>query len=203
MAVPLVRLQATAEEARRHAVPVHLDGARLFYAAAALDVEPSAMAAAADSVVFSLCKGIGAPAGAILAGSAAFIATARKILFALGGTLRMPGVIAAPGLLALEKGRASLNRDFASAQRLAQAMAGFGIRAADVPTNVVLFDPSPFGLSAKQFADLALEGGVQVILLGENLVRLTAHSGLSNVDLVTAEKVLSAIVQRYSRERAG
>jgi len=198
-AISLERLQAVSAEAHRHGARVHLDGARLFYAAAALDADPAQIAATADSVVVSLCKGIRAPAGAMLAGSAAFIAAARSILCALGGTLRMPGMLAVAGLLALQTGLSGLNRDFVNAQRLAQAMAGFGVRAADFPTNVVLFDPSDHGLSGAQFADLALQAGMRVALLAPNLVRLTTHSDLSDADVNKVVEVLNNIVERHSR----
>ena len=199
LAVSVERLGAAYAEARRHRAPVHLDGARLFHAAAARDVPPAAIAAAADSVVFSLCKGIGAPAGGVLAGDMAFIAAARANLFALGGILRTPGVLAAAGLTALESGWDGLRKDFAAARRLAAAVAGLGVRAEDVPTNVVLFDPSPAGLSGEQFARLALEAGVKVILLEPNLVRLTAHPNLSDADVTAAAAALSGIIHRSRR----
>ena len=201
-AVPLGRLKAVSAEALRHQARIHLDGARLFHAAAALKTEAAEIAATADSVVVSLCKGIGAPAGAILAGSANFIAAARKNLLALGGILRMPGMFAAAGLLALQTGLTGLERDFVNVQRLARALAGFGVRPEEFPTNVVLFDPSPFGLSGSQFVDLSREAGLKVALLEPNLVRLTTHRDLSEADISHSVAALTKIVERYSRVAA-
>lgn len=199
---PLDRLRAVSHEARSGGAKVHLDGARLFYAATALKVEPAVLAETADSVMFSLCKGIGAPVGAMLAGSERFIAAARPILYELGGVLRMPGMLAAAGLLALETGRQNLEHDIEIARRFAQRLSEVGVCVTDVTTNVVLFDSSPLGLSGKQFADLASQSGVQLLLLEANLVRITTHSGLSDADVSQAIKALTTIIEQHSRGAA-
>jgi len=196
----LERLQEVAAEARHKRARIHLDGARLFYAAVALEVHPTSIAVNADSVAVSLCKGIGAPAGAILAGRADLIAEARSIRLKLGGTLRSSGTLAAAGLLAVSK--TDLKRDIFNAQKIARALGGVGVRPQDFPTNVVLFDPSPLGLSGQQFADLTLESGVQVFLLAPGVVRLTTHSGLSDADVNHSVQVITQIVERHHRDRA-
>ena len=138
--MPLAEMQAVRELAHARRIPVHLDGARLFNAALALGVPAAAVAAEVDSVTFCLSKGLGAPVGSLLAGTAAFVARARKIRKILGGGMRQAGVLAAAGLLALTDGVARLSEDHANAKLLAGLLAGIpGVKLdpASVQTNMV------------------------------------------------------------------
>lgn len=198
-AVPLDRLRGVAQIAREAGARVHLDGARLFNAAVALGVAPAAVAEVADTVVISLCKSIGAPAGAILVGERWMIDAARNQRLALGGTMRQTGALAAAGLVALRTGTAHLATDHARAGRLACVLAEFdplGVRPEDFDTNAVTFDPSPLGLSEEQFAARLAEAGVKVALLAPNVVRLMTHRGLSDADVESAAAALRRALGR-------
>lgn len=136
------RTDALLAVARRHRLPVHLDGARIFNAAVALGTTAVALAAGFDSVMFCLSKGLGAPVGSLLCGSRAFIAEARRVRKMFGGGMRQVGILAAAGLLALEKGPARLAGDHANAALLADALAelpGIELDPATVRTNIVIF----------------------------------------------------------------
>jgi len=119
---PLASLQAVAAVAREHGLPVHLDGARIFNAALALGCDPREIAGVADSTMFCLSKGLGAPVGSVLCGPAGFVSRARKKRKMLGGGMRQAGFLAAAGLYALEHNVARLAEDHARARRLADAL---------------------------------------------------------------------------------
>lgn len=108
--------------AQKHQIPVHLDGARLFNAAKALDVEPKALADCADSIMFCLSKGLCAPVGSMLVGSKAFIEKARKMRKLMGGGLRQVGFLAAAGIVALEDMIDHLSEDHENAKYLAERL---------------------------------------------------------------------------------
>src|ERR1700677_2063703 len=125
--------------ARAHKLPLHLDGARIFNAAAALGVDAKALTSGFDTVMFCLSKGLGAPVGSMLVASAELIARARVYRKALGGGMRQAGVLAAAGLIALEDGPKRLADDHAHARLLAESLAhteGVTIDLATVETNI-------------------------------------------------------------------
>src|SRR6202048_4566827 len=130
---------------------VHLDGARIFNAATALGENVAEMTRKVDSVMFCLSKGLGAPVGSMVAGSREFIDKARVYRKMFGGGMRQAGVIAAAGLLALERSPSRLHIDHHNARRLAEGIAqipGFAIDPAKVRTNIVIFDCSKTGKTA-------------------------------------------------------
>jgi threonine aldolase len=132
--------------AHRRGLKIHLDGARIFNAAVALDVQASALVQDVDSVAVCLSKGLSAPVGSVLCGSRDFIERARKFRKMLGGGMRQAGVVAAAGIVALETMVDRLAEDHANARRLGQGLSGInGITVAqdDVPTNIVMFDLRP------------------------------------------------------------
>jgi len=120
-AIPVNQITAAAEVARDADVPVHLDGARVFNAAVALGVDASEIVAPVDTVTFCLSKGLGAPVGSIVAGDEAFVEDARRVRKLFGGGMRQAGMIAAPGLLALENVDRLVD-DHANAERLATGL---------------------------------------------------------------------------------
>ncbi len=156
------RMQALADAARRHGLKIHLDGARLLNAAVRLGVAPAALAAPMDSVSICLSKGLGAPVGSVLAGSAEFIARAYRARKILGGALRQAGVLAAAGLYALEHNVARLAEDHARAARLAEGLQGLpGIGVTPTPTNMVFLTlpPARHGAFVKHLADHGILAG--------------------------------------------
>jgi threonine aldolase len=129
-----------AKIARAHGLRVHVDGARLFNAAAALKVKVAALVRDVDSVTFCLSKGLCAPVGSVLCGDTAFIAEARRARKVLGGGMRQAGFIAAAGIVALEQIAPRLTEDHTHAQRLAEGLAAIdGVEVSPVHTNIVYF----------------------------------------------------------------
>jgi threonine aldolase len=141
-AVPLAGMDAVRETADAWGLPIHLDGARIFNAALALGTEPREIAARADSVMFCLSKGLCAPAGSLLAGSRDFTAEARMKRKILGGGMRQAGVLAAPGIIALQEHPALLAEDHRRAKWLAKELAnipGVVINPGEAEINMVFF----------------------------------------------------------------
>lgn len=117
--VPLETLREIKQIAEKHSIPVHMDGARIFNAAVALGVSAKEIAACADSVMFCLSKGLAAPAGSMVAGSKKFIDRARKNRKLMGGGMRQVGILAAAGIIALEKMTLRLSEDHENAKYMA------------------------------------------------------------------------------------
>lgn len=129
-----------AELAHQHGLKVHVDGARIFNAAAALDVDVRELVKDVDSVMFCLSKGLCAPVGSMLCGSADFIAEARRSRKVVGGGMRQAGVLAAAGIVALEQIAPRLAEDHVRAKRLAQGLATIpGVEVAPVQSNILYF----------------------------------------------------------------
>ena len=182
------RLEAILDVARRHALPVHFDGARVFNAAAALGVPVPSLAAGFDSLTVSLSKGLGAPVGSLLCGGRGFIREARRVRKMFGGGMRQAGILAAAGLIALRQGPARLPEDHENAGRLARALAGLrGIELdpAAVRTNIVVFRLTPelCGGSAAAFLARLQEVGVLGGAVDRERVRLVTHRDVSRAGI--------------------
>ncbi|MFO7927396.1 threonine aldolase family protein [Natronomonas sp.] len=176
-------VDAAAQAAHERGVPVHVDGARLFNAAAALDVEATRLVREADSVMCCLSKGLGAPVGSMLAGAEQFIEEARRMRKLFGGGMRQAGVLAAPGLLALEN-RERLAHDNANARTLAAGLASIdGLSISDPETNIVVAEPE---ISVERFVDACAERGVNCGPFGGGRVRFCTHLDVGPEDVETA-----------------
>jgi threonine aldolase len=189
--------QAIADEICDHAhaagLPVHLDGARIFNAAAALSKPVAALTAKFDSVMFCLSKGLGAPVGSLLVGSAKFIEEARKVRKALGGGMRQAGILAAAGLIALEKHPARLHEDHANARWLAEGLAqvsGVQIDPAKAPTNILIFDIRGTGMNSPEFCRKLSERQVLASGVNDETMRFVTHM---DVDRAACERALRAV----------
>lgn len=194
IAVPVEHIEAAAEAAHEHDVPVHLDGARLFNAAVALDVDPKDLVAPVDSVMFCLSKGLGAPVGSVVAGSEEFIARARRTRKLLGGGMRQAGIIAAPGLLALDNVD-RLADDHANAQALADGLNGVsGLSVPDPDTNIVVVDSEEAGLTAAEFVEACTEAGVGCGAFGEYTTRFCTNWDVSREDIDEAVERIAGVV---------
>jgi len=177
--------------ADRHDLAVHVDGARLFNAAVALGVPAAALAADADSVTFCLSKGLSAPVGSVLCGTAPFVARARRLRKMVGGGMRQAGVLAAAGLVALETLVDRLAEDHANARRLAEGLAalpGIAIDPVSVVTNIVIFrvDRAATGVDADGLVAAMAEQGVRFFAIGGERVRLVTHREVSAEDVEIA-----------------
>ena len=196
VAVSPESISAAAAAAHGHDVPVHLDGARLFNACVALGADPARMARDADSVLFCLSKGLGAPVGSILAGDEAFIEAARRIRKLFGGGMRQAGLIAAPGLVALENVD-RLATDHANAARLAAGLDAIdGLRVPDPDTNIVQVYTDDLGVDAETFVDACEAVGVRGGAHGPHLTRFCTHLDVDREDVETAvDRVAGAVAE--------
>ncbi|MBI2755901.1 MAG: aminotransferase class I/II-fold pyridoxal phosphate-dependent enzyme [Chloroflexi bacterium] len=193
--MPLDNLSDIACIARRHGVPVHMDGARIFNAAVALGVPAREIAAHADSLMFCVSKGLAAPVGSVLVGSAAFVAQARRARKVLGGGMRQAGVLAAGGLYALDHMVDRVAEDHALAQRLATGLRelGWWIDREVVQTNVFFTQP-PQGLDLAAVVAGLARTGVQVASpYSGRTLRLVTHYGLEPEDMEEALLAFGAI----------
>lgn len=176
--------------ARERRLRTHLDGARLWNAAAALGVSEASLAAGFDSVMVCFSKALRAPVGSCVAGSKDFVAEARRVRKLFGGGMRQAGVLAAAALLALTDERARLPEDHARAKRLAEGLGdvrGVSIDPRSVETNILIprLDPSRLGSGAACVARLR-ERGVFAVPVGEDAVRLVTHADVGDADVERA-----------------
>ncbi|HEX8188948.1 MAG TPA: GntG family PLP-dependent aldolase [Pyrinomonadaceae bacterium] len=183
------RTEEICDGAHALGLPVHLDGARIFNAAAALGETVAALAAPADSVMFCLSKGLGAPVGSLLLGGRAFVEEARRWRKLLGGGMRQAGVLAAAGLVALEETPPQLLEDHANARRLAEGLAelpGVRIDPERVQTNIVIFDVSATRLAAGEICARVRDShGVLCSGFGDS-IRMVTHYDVSREEIEVA-----------------
>ncbi|KKF39289.1 threonine aldolase [Halorubrum saccharovorum] len=185
-AIPADRIAAAAEVARDAGVPVHLDGARVFNAAVALGVDASEIVAPVDTVTFCLSKGLGAPVGSIVAGDEAFVDEARRVRKLFGGGMRQAGMIAAPGLLALEN-IDRLADDHANAERLAAGLDALdGVSAPEPDTNIVVARTEDAGIAAADLVTACKDAGVGCVEFDEYTTRFTTHIDVDRDDVDAA-----------------
>jgi threonine aldolase len=182
------QMQALSSVAREAGLWVHTDGARIFNAAVFLGLEPRELAACTDSLTFCLSKGLAAPVGSLLVGPRNFILRARKYRKMLGGGMRQAGVLAAPGLIALDSMRLRLAEDHENARRLAEGLArlGAGVDMDTVQTNIIRFQVP---MAAQDFVDRLAERGVLANTTGQDSIRFVTHYEVSREDV---DKVLAA-----------
>jgi threonine aldolase len=179
---PLETIRAVCDVSHTSGLVAHLDGARLLNAVVATGVGPQEYAASFDSAWIDLSKGLGAPVGAVLAGSSAFIDEAWRFKQRFGGAMRQAGIIAAAGIYALQHNIDRLADDHANAKLLAEGLAdipGIEIDPA-VQTNIVLFEISAQGISAERFVTVMLEEhGIYFSQMSETLIRAVTHLDVS------------------------
>jgi threonine aldolase len=183
--------------ADRHGLAIHLDGARLFNAAVALGVEPAIVARDADSVSFCLSKGLSAPVGSLVCGSAEFMRQARRQRKVLGGGMRQAGVLAAAGVVALETMVDRLAEDHASAQRLARGLARLAdivLDPAQVQTNIVIFALAAGAPPAAEFVAGLAARGVKMGAIGGRRFRAVTHYGVETEDIDRALTAVRAVL---------
>ncbi len=194
--IGLEHLNDLAAFAKARAIVFHMDGARLFNASVALGVPVSEIAAPVDSVSFCLSKGLAAPGGAIVAGSADFVEEARHWRQMVGGGMRQAGVLAAAGLMALVENVGRLQEDHENARRLAQGLAelGLGVDLDGVETNIVMaFLPEALGAPA-EFHRALREAGVLALPPKGNRMRFVTHADVGRSDIDLALSRISTLV---------
>lgn len=184
--VPLAIMKEIYDIAKNHNLPVHLDGARLFNAAAALGVDAGQITQYTDSVMFCLSKGMCAPVGSILAGSRKFIDRARKNRKLLGGGMRQAGILAAAGLIALLKMSKRLYIDHENARYMAERLMEIpGIKLAyeDVQINMVFFDMKETGVDPDRMVKQLFEKGIKINGSEDGLMRYVTNNDVSREDI--------------------
>jgi len=184
--------------AHRHGLKVHLDGARIFNASAALGVSARELAEPVDSVTFCLSKGLSAPVGSVLCGDHDFIQKARRARKLLGGGMRQAGVLAAAGIVALQKMTGRLVEDHARARRLADGLQENDCVVLDPgspATNMVFFNLSPrASISAPEAAERLKKDGILVSPTGERRFRLVTHCWIDDVGVAKAVAALDRVL---------
>ncbi len=193
---PRSQIEAVAQAARGHGLPVHMDGARLLNAVVASGISARDYAAPCDSVWIDLSKGLGCPVGAVLAGNDDFIEEAFRCKHQFGGAMRQAGIIAAAGVYALENNVDRLAEDHANARRLAEELAGLeGLRVApqEVETNMVYFEVEPARMSAQELCTRLLAGhGVRIGATAAQRLRAVTHLDVAGSDIEVAVQAIKA-----------
>ena len=198
IAVPTGHVAAAADAAHDAGVPVHLDGARLFNAAVALGVDAGEIVEHVDSVTFCLSKGLGAPVGSILAGDEGFIEAARRVRKLFGGGMRQAGMIAAPGLLALE-GVDRLAEYHENAARLADGLNELpGVEVPEPDTNIVAADTEAAGITAAEFVEACSDAGVGGGEFDTYATRFTTHRDVDAAEIDDAVDRIAAVVEEHA-----
>lgn len=192
--VPQELVLRVAARARTLGLALHLDGARIWNAAIATGRSEAELAAPFDTVSACFSKGLGAPAGSVIAGSRGAIAEALRLRKRLGGGMRQVGILAAGARYALEHNRARLAADHASARAFAEAIAsapGITCDLASVETNIVIFDSQR--VSPAELAARAAERGVRISAFGGSLVRAVTHLDVTHDAAASAGRIVAEI----------
>jgi threonine aldolase len=190
----MAQIKAIAE---RHGLYVHLDGARIFNAAIALGVPARDIAAQVDTVQICLSKGLAAPVGSLVLGSAEFIRQARRSRKVVGGGMRQAGIMAAAGILALEQMVDRMADDHANARTLAEGLAsipGLALDLSTVQTNIVRFTVTRAGLTAPELSLRLLAEGVLINAADARSLRAVTHYGIEAADIARALSVVQRVL---------
>ncbi|HET6206386.1 MAG TPA: GntG family PLP-dependent aldolase [Terracidiphilus sp.] len=190
--------------AKERRLPVHLDGARIFNASTALGVDVKTLTRGFDTVMFCLSKGLCAPVGSMLVGSAELIERARIYRKALGGGMRQAGVLAAAGLIALEQMPARLHEDHANARLLAEALSnieGVSIDLDAVETNIVIFRVAE-PVSASDVVARLKTRGILISTVGPDSIRAVTHHDVTRGDCIKAAEALTEEIEAAATARA-
>jgi threonine aldolase len=198
-------IAAVAAVAHAARVPVHMDGARLFNAAVALKRDPRDFAAPVDSVTFCLSKGLGAPLGSVVCGSADFVGRARRVRKMVGGGMRQAGIVAAAGVLALDRMVDRLAEDHVNARALAEAVAtlpGLSVDLDSVQTNIVIIRVSRGDRAQSVQATQALVAGcaarkVKIHATGPMAIRCVTHKDVDAEDTRRAIEAFRELTARW------
>jgi threonine aldolase len=197
------QIRAISEVAQAQGLKLYMDGARIFNAAVALNVDVKELTHHVDNLMFCLSKSLSCPIGSLVVGTQEFIEKARKLRKILGGGMRQAGIIAAPGIVALEKMIDRLKEDHKNAKRLAEGIAkidGINVDLSRVQTNMVCFDISGLGIADDLFLSKLKKEGILTLMLTKNMVRMVTHRGIEKNHI---EKTIAAIENISNELRAG
>jgi threonine aldolase len=195
-AYPLTVIDEICAEARDRGVKVHMDGARIFNASVATATPVSRIARDVDSVMFCLSKGLGAPVGSLVVGTAEAIERGRLYRKRLGGGMRQAGVLAAAGLIALEESPSRLQEDHENARLLAERLSeipGIKLDPARVQTNILIFDVSGLGITSAELSRELKSRGVLANGINPTHLRMLTHCDVTREDCERAAGILEQI----------
>jgi threonine aldolase len=190
------QIRGISEVALRQGLKLYLDGARIFNAAVALNVDVKEFTRYVDNLMFCLSKGLSCPVGSLVVGTREFVEKARKLRKVLGGGMRQAGIIAAPGIVALEKMINRLKEDHVNARRLAEGLAridGINVDLSRVQTNMFCFDIGDLGIEDDLFLSKLKEEGVLALTLAKNKVRMVTHRGIEKSHIEKTIAVIESI----------
>jgi threonine aldolase len=196
--MPQSELDKISAVAKKHSLPVFMDGARLFNAAVYLGVEVSEICKYVDTVAFCLSKGLSAPLGSVLCGPADFIAEARRNRQKLGGGQRQAGIIAAAGIYAIEKMSLRLEEDHQNARALAEGLAeipGLAVDLSTVQTNIVVVELASDRLTQAELVERLRERGVLVVPWTKGRIRLVTHYGVERRHVGQALQIMADVMK--------
>jgi len=196
------QLQALSTVAKAHGLRLYMDGARIFNAAVALKVNVKELTRHVDNLMFCLSKGLSCSVGSLVAGTNEFIDKARKVRKVLGGGMRQAGIIAAAGIVALEKMVDRLEEDHANAKRLAEGIAkikGIVVDMERVQTNMVLLDIGGLGATDELFLSKLKGKGVLASATAKNKVRMVTHRGIEKEHIKKAVAAVANSADELAR----
>lgn len=184
--IPVDNLKEIKALGEEHGIPVHMDGARIFNAAVALGVDAKEIAACADTVMFCLSKGLAAPVGSMVAGSKVFIDRARKNRKLMGGGMRQAGILAAAGIIALEKMTKRLAEDHANAKYLASQLSeipGVKVKTDRLDIDMVFFEMGEEVIPEQKLVDYFYQNGIKICGIEEGEWRFVTNVNVSREDI--------------------
>lgn len=194
------QVKALSDVAREHSLKIHVDGARLFNAAVALGIPAKNLVQDVDSVMVCLSKGLSAPVGSIIAGTEEFIHEAHRMRKKMGGGMRQAGIIAAPGIIALEKMVGRLSEDHDNTRLLFERISQSPLLHVEPPdTNILFVNFESLGIDAMQFSKELAERGVLVYGEYGTRTRFVLNRMVSRDDTLYVADAIDEIVQKYSR----
>jgi len=191
-------MRSVKDLADKYKLKIHVDGARLFNAAVALEVDARELVADADSVSFCLSKGLAAPVGSVICGTADFIVKARRARKVIGGGMRQAGVLAAAGIVALTEMINRLAEDHANARKLAEGLAeipGLFIDPAMIKTNIVYFETTREDLVEDELVERLDKEGIKIEAMGPRLLRAVTYYQITEEDIKFALHAFSKILK--------
>lgn len=197
--ITLEQTLVMADVAQNHDIKLYVDGARIFNASVALNVDVDNLTKNVDSVSFCLSKGLSAPIGSLICGSTEFIEKAVVNRQRVGGGMRQAGIIAAPGIIALETMVDRLKEDHDNAKLLANGLANFGLAVNDAQTNIVLINVSSIGLNSDQFISKLMNYQIKASNYGSSIVRLVTHRGIDSSHIKYVLESISNLINNAKK----
>jgi threonine aldolase len=191
-----------ADVAKAHNLTLHMDGARIFNAAIALNVDVRDLTKQVDSLMFCLSKGLSAPIGSLVVGSNKFIDSARRYRKMLGGGMRQAGVIAAAGIVALEKMVDRLRNDHDNAKTLADGLLqipGISLDMKTVQTNIVIYDVNGLGITGTEWVKRLKAEGILAGAQEHGRIRMVTHYGIEKEDIDLTLKVVERMAKNMAK----